>query len=65
MDRTVEIKMFLENCGLLVPSNPLASPFVPVDSASSSVVSQIKFYQEESRAIACGVSHSRTVYLRA
>jgi hypothetical protein len=39
-DGTLEIKILLENCGLLVPSKPLASPFVPVDSASSSVVSQ-------------------------
>ena len=36
-DGTLEIKMLLENCGLLVPSAPLASPFVPVDSASSRV----------------------------
>jgi hypothetical protein len=27
---TLEIKMLLENCRLLVPSKPLASPFVPV-----------------------------------
>jgi hypothetical protein len=36
-DETLEIKMLLENCGLLVPSRPLASSFVPVDSASSRV----------------------------
>jgi hypothetical protein len=33
-DGTVEINILLENRGLLVPSKPLASPFVPVDSAS-------------------------------
>jgi len=33
-DGTLEIKMLLENFGLVVPSKPLASPFVPVDSAS-------------------------------
>jgi len=42
-ERTLEIKMLLENWGPLVPSEPLASRFVPVDSASSSVVSQITF----------------------
>jgi hypothetical protein len=36
-DGTLEIKMLLEKCGLLVPSEPLTSPFVPVDSASSQV----------------------------
>jgi hypothetical protein len=64
-DGTPAIKNLLENSGLLVPSNPLASPFVPVDSASSSVVSQIKFYQEESKATACAVAQSCTIYFRA
>ena len=36
-DGTLEIKMLLENWERLVPSEPLASPFVPVDSASSRV----------------------------
>jgi hypothetical protein len=40
-DGTLEIKMLLENCGIVVPSIPLASPFVPVDCASSSVVREI------------------------
>jgi hypothetical protein len=48
-DGTLEIKMLPENWELLVPSGPLASPFVPVDSASSSVISQIKFNHEKSR----------------
>jgi hypothetical protein len=52
-DGTLEIKMLLENCGLVVPSKPLASPFVPVGSASSSVVSQFKFYREESNTSLC------------
>jgi len=50
--------MLLENFGLVVPSKPLASPFVPVDSASSSVVSQFKFYRE--KAIhPCAVAQSQ------
>ena len=36
-DGTLEIKMLLEDWELLVPSKPLASPFVPVDSASSRI----------------------------
>ena len=36
-ETTLEIKKLMENWGLLVPSEPLASPFVPVDSASRRV----------------------------
>ena len=56
-DGTLEIKMLLENCGLVVPSIPLASPFVPVDSASSSVVREIaRWLERRSRwpALQCG-----------
>ena len=63
-DGTLEIKKLLENCRLLVPSKPLASPFVPVDSASSYVVSQIKFYHDESKAIAWAAAQSCTIYLK-
>ena len=58
-DGTLEIKKLLENCRLLVPSKPLASPFVPVDSASSSVVSQLKFCHEEGDRLCSGtVTHN-------
>jgi hypothetical protein len=36
-ERTLEIKSLLEKRCVTVPSKPLASPFVPVDSASSRV----------------------------
>jgi hypothetical protein len=37
-DGTLEFKKLLENWELLVPSEPLASPFVPVDSVASGQV---------------------------
>ncbi len=44
-----------------IPSKPHHPPFVPVDSASSSVVSQFKFCHEERRSLVQWHSHAKSI----